>query len=441
MRFILFIYLLGNYNMSILLIGCTGFLGEALIYKLLRDTKYNLILVIRTKENKSINNRVEELFDSIRLSYDEYKKRITPVQVRYDDQRNIDISAKDESYIKKHTTVLVNALADVHMNRELRKATLNNTVTALNWMKLFQECPKGELYLYISTAYVNFHRMESGDVPEQILEKGMNHSTLSNILENKQTSIGNYENTYVYSKQLAEILLNQERREKRLVILRPSVIIPALENPYPGWGKIQTMSYLLLGIGSGLLSIVRHRNDRNQNTVPVDVVAEDCLMVIDKDTEKKALEIRHCCLTGNVKTWFSPESTEIIRERAYEYFAVNPLIVNNKRLFPFKLEYKRNWFHLFVTLIAHLIRIVYHWWKWSDSWYDFFRIFYNNMIFTYKFDRNLTKFSQKNLVFKREIKHNDIKYPVVAFEDCYYEFVKNMQNVISSDNQIINLFF
>ena len=25
----------------------------------------------------------------------------------------------------------------------------------------------------------------------------------------------------------------------------------------------------------------------------------------------------------------SPESTEIIRERAYEYFAVNPLIVNN----------------------------------------------------------------------------------------------------------------
>ena len=173
MRFILFIYLLGNYNMSILLIGCTGFLGEALIYKLLRDTKYNLILVIRTKENKSINDRVEELFDSIRLSYDEYKKRITPVQVRYDDQRNIDISAKDESYIKKHTTVLVNALADVHMNRELRKATLNNTVTAL--MKLF-ECPKGELYLYISTD-VNFHRMEVGYY-RQILEKGMNHFSL-----------------------------------------------------------------------------------------------------------------------------------------------------------------------------------------------------------------------------------------------------------------------
>ena len=77
----------------------------------------------------------------------------------------------------------------------------------------------------------------------------------------------------------------------------------------------------------------------------------------------------------------------------------------------------------------------------SDLFDDFFRILYKNMMFTYRFDRNLTKFSQKNIVFKRERKHNDINYPVITFEDCYYEFVKNMQNVISSDNKIINLFF
>jgi thioester reductase-like protein len=427
--------------MAILLVGCTGFVGEALLYKLLRETKHKLILVIRTKDNKSIEERVKEMFDSIRLDYQEFKERIKTAQVSYDDQRNIAISEKDDAYIKKNTTILVNALADVHMNREIRKATLNNTVTALNWMKKFQECPKGELYLYISTAYVNFHRMESGDVPEEILEKGMSQSTLSNIIENKQTAIGNYENTYVYSKQLAEVLLREQKREKRLVILRPSIIIPALEAPYPGWGKLQTMSYLLLGVGSGLLSMVRHRKDLHQNTVPVDVVAEDCMMVIEKDTEKKALEIRHCCLTGNVKTWFTPESTDVIRERAYDYFMVNPLIVNNKRLFPHKLEYKRSWLHLFATFILHLIRMIYHWWKWTDSWYDFFRMIYRSIMFTYTFDRNLTRFSQKKLVYKRAPKHNDIKYPSVAFEDCYYEFVKNMQDVIGSDAKIIKLFF
>lgn len=427
--------------MAILLVGCTGFLGEALLFKLLRETKHNLILVIRRKDNKSIDERVLEMFDSIRLPYEEYKLRIKTVQVTYGDDRSIVLSSKDDAYIKKNTTILVNALADVHMNRELRKATLNNTVTALNWMEKFQECDKGEVYLYISTAYVNFHRMNTGDIPEEILEKNMSVSTLSNILENKQSTIGNYENTYVYSKQLAEVLLREQKREKRLVILRPSIIIPAMEAPYPGWGKFQTMSYLLLGVGSGLLSMVRHRSEKHQNTVPVDIVAEDCMMVIEKDTEKKALEIRHCCLTGNARTWFSKESTDILRERTYQYFMVNPLIVNNKRLFPFKVEYKRSWLHLFATFIIHLMRMIYHWWKWSDSWYDFFRILYKNIVFTYRFDRNLTKFSEKTLVFKRNPKHNDINYPVITFEDCYYEFVKNMQNVISSDSKIINLFF
>lgn len=427
--------------MAILLVGCTGFLGEALFYKLLRETKQKIILVVRQKNNKSVDERVNEMFDSVRLKEEEYKGRVKTIQVSYDDERNILLSPRDDTYIKKNTTVLVNALADVHMNREIRKAALNNTVTALKWMSKFQECENGSLYLYISTAYVNFHRVSSGEIPEKIMEKNMGESTLSRILDNKETSIGDYENTYVYTKQLAEVLLKERKREKRLAIIRPSIIIPAMESPYPGWGKIQTMSYILLGVGSGILSLVRHTSDKNQNTVPVDVVAEDCLMVIEKDEERKPFEIRHCCLTGNTRTWFSKESTNILRERAYQYFMVNPLIVNNKRLFPFRVEYKRTFLHLFVTFIIHMMRMVYHWWKWSDSWYDFFRMLCKNIMFTYRFDRNLTKFSQKKIVFKREPKHNDISYPLITFEDCYYEFVKNMQNVIASDNKIINLFF
>ena len=90
-----------------------------------------------------------EMFDSIRLKYDDYRNRIRPVQVSYDDMRNITIAEKDDAYIKKNTKILINALADVHMNREIRKATLNNTVTALNWMKKFHQCENAELYLYI----------------------------------------------------------------------------------------------------------------------------------------------------------------------------------------------------------------------------------------------------------------------------------------------------
>ena len=426
--------------MTILLVGCTGFVGEALLYQLLTQTKHNIILVIRSKNNKSVEERLEGMLGSVRLKYRKYQKRMKLVQVSYDDDRNIVMSSADDDYIINNTTVLVNALADVHMNRELRKATLNNTVTALNWMKKFQQCTKSSLYLYISTAYVNFHRIQAGDIPEQILEKDMSHTTLSNILYNRQTDYGSYSNTYVYSKQLAEVLLRDSIGDKRLVILRPSVIIPAFNLPYPGWGKLQTISYVMLGIGTGILPLVRYDNQHNQNTVPVDIVAEDCMMVIDKDKGAKPFEIRHCCLTGNMKGWTHARSNERIAQRAYEYFQLNPLVINDKVMIPHKLAIKRGWFHLLITIIIQIIGIIFHWWEWSDGVGEAFVMLYRTISMTYKFDRNLARFSHKTLVFERLPKHNDITYPDTSFEDCYYEFVKNLQSVIGSDPGIIKLF-
>ena len=157
-----------------------------------------------------------------------------------------------------------------------------------------------------------FTEYKPGTFQSRYLEKGMSHSTLSNILYNRQTDYGSYSNTYVYSKQLAEVLLRDSIGDKRLVILRPSVIIPAFKLPYPGWGKLQTISYVMLGIGTGILPMVRYDNQHNQNTVPVDIVAQDCMMVIEKDTEARPFEIRHCCLTGNKSGWSHARSNERI---------------------------------------------------------------------------------------------------------------------------------
>ena len=427
--------------MHILLIGCTGFVGEAIIFKLLRDTKHKLIIALRPKNGKSIEQRLHEMLDSVRLSYPDYASRLTPVKVGYTDTRAIVISERDDAYIKKKASVFVNALADVNMNRELRKAALNNTVTALNWMAKFQECKSPRLYLYLSTAFVNFHRLDKGEVPEEILERGMSAFTLRDILARKHSYIGRYENTYVYTKQLTEVLLEEAKRDKRLVIIRPSIVIPALEAPYPGWGKIQTISYMILGISTGILSMVRCPSQSHKNTVPVDLVADDCLNVIDRDQDDGQTEIRHMCLTGNVRTWLSPESFTILRRNAYEYFVVNPLILQNRQLFPFKVEFKAGWRQILLTLVVHVIRMVCHWWKWADTWEDLAHILCKSMLFTYRFDRHLARFGQKELVFKRAPKPNDISYPTVAFEECYFEFVKEFQNAVGYDSNIVNLFF
>ena len=428
--------------MSILLIGCTGFLGEVLIYKLLKETKNELVLAIRTKDEKSVNERINQLFDSIRLSYDEYNTRIKLVEVSYDKNSNIAISQENDNYIKNNVRFLINALADTKTNLTLRDATLNNTITAIQWMRKFQECKKGEIYLYISSAFVNFHRIKKGKIPEKIFEKGMSTKTLENILDGKQTTFGNYENSYLYSKQLSEILLNEERKNKHLVIIRPSIMIPAIQYPYPGWGKLQNMSLFIFGIGSGLLSMIQYNKDYYHNTVPVDIVAQDCLLTLNEKPENASVEIRHCCLTGNVTSWFSKESITTLRDRAYQYFVVNPLILKQKKLFPHKVQLKQNWWHIIITSIVHSLFMISHWWKWTDSWKDFIKVILKNLEFTYKFNKNFLKFSQKKIIFEREKREkNDIQYPTISLEDCYYEFVKKLQDQLTKDVKILNIFF
>jgi nucleoside-diphosphate-sugar epimerase len=464
--------------MNILLIGCTGFLGQALIYKILTQTTHTIYLAIRPKNNRTISDRLRNIMRSIKLDGCDtrdngdggdgdggsggddggnrisYTDRIRLIHTTYDDNRDIIISTKDRRCIIKNVDVVINALADIKFNRELRKAVLNNTVTALNWMKLFQICKKAKTYVYVSSAFVNFHRGNNRDrieIPEKILETNMSADNLTNILQRTQTGFGEYCNTYLYSKQLAEVLLAKERRHKKLVIVRPSIIIPALTEPYPGWGKIQTISFAILGAASGILSLYKIDWGSYQNTVPVDIVAEDCLQNIyggcdsggGKELEHgNNIDIRHACLTGNVANWFTSAhkfKTDVI-DKAYAYFKNKPLVINNRVLIPFKMEIKNSFIAIIINIILHIFKMIYHWYKWSVSWTELFRMIYKNMMFNYKFNKTFMKFTQKKMVFKRRVRENDIIYTDKTYEECIFSFVKRFQDTIQDDDRIMKMF-
>jgi len=439
--------------MNILLIGCTGFLGQAIIYKILTQTTHTIFIAIRPKHNKTIYDRLQDILHLITLGGDKYIKRIRLIHTIYDDNRNIIMSTKDKRSIIKNIDVMINALADIKFNRELRKAVLNNTVTALNWMKLFQKCKKSNTYIYVSSAFVNFDRVnnrEKIEIAEKILETNMNVENLDNILQHKQTGIGEYYNTYLYSKQLSEVLLVKERRNKKLVIIRPSIIIPALTEPYPGWGKLQTVSFAILGAATGILSLYKTDWNSYQNTVPVDIVADDCLQNIYGNNEdnnsrndaRNYVDIRHACLTGNVTNWFTSMhkfKTDVI-DRAYTYFKDTPLVINNRILIPFKMEVNNSFVSIIINIIIHIVKMIYHWYKWSISWTELFRMIYKNIAFNYRFNKTFMKFTQKKVVFKRRVRENDIIYTDKTNEECLFAFVKNFQETIQNDDHILRMF-
>jgi hypothetical protein len=73
-------------------------------------------------------------------------------------------------------------------------------------------------------------------------------------IEHYQKSIlGNFPNTYTFTKRMVEHLLQLNNTKKLpLVILRPSIIGASLEEPFPGWTDSITLAggiFLIAGLG------------------------------------------------------------------------------------------------------------------------------------------------------------------------------------------------
>ena len=143
-----------------LLIGCTGFIGKCILYYILKFTKNHIFLVIRNKNNLSVDDRLQVILNNIKLSNDKnLKSRITLVRVEYLKEKHMEIlflNKSDEIKIIDNVSCVINGLADINFNRPLIKATQNNTLTAYNWLNLTKKCKKKINYIYISTCYLNF---------------------------------------------------------------------------------------------------------------------------------------------------------------------------------------------------------------------------------------------------------------------------------------------
>ena len=106
--------------------------------------------------------------------------------------------------------------------------------------------------VHVSTAYVNSNKRkeldptESGQVQEKIYEQWYHDSpqsfyewVLSTDSDHIQSVLPNLlcgmPNTYTFSKQLAEILLEMHRGDLSLAIVRPTRVGASFREPIPGW--------------------------------------------------------------------------------------------------------------------------------------------------------------------------------------------------------------
>jgi len=108
--------------------------------------------------------------------------------------------------------------------------------------------------------------------------------------------IGDWTNTYVFTKSLAERLLKKLKPENfPLTILRPSIVGAANRDPIKGWIEgITAIAALILLCGVGVIRYIHNVGTNVGDVIPVDYVSDFAIIAGCVYANNKELTVIHC---------------------------------------------------------------------------------------------------------------------------------------------------
>ncbi|XP_055387921.1 putative fatty acyl-CoA reductase CG5065 isoform X2 [Condylostylus longicornis] len=158
--------------------------------------------------------------------------------------------------------------------------------------------------IHVSTAYCNCDRT---DVSEVIYAPPYNpYDVISlvnwlpeDLLDQLTPSlIGKRPNTYTFTKALAEHMLLKEAGNLPVAIVRPSIVIASLKEPFAGWvDNWNGPTGLVSALGQGLFRTILCEKNFTADMVPVDIVINLMIAAAWKvgTSKPESLLIYNCC--------------------------------------------------------------------------------------------------------------------------------------------------
>ncbi|KAL6266510.1 hypothetical protein P5V15_003358 [Pogonomyrmex californicus] len=277
---------------SIFLTGATGFLGKVFIEKVLRSCPdvREIFLLMRPKKGQNINERLQKilnlpLYENLRGEQSSNFKKLIPI-LGDASEKGLGLSDTDRQMLIERVTIIIHAAASVRFNNSLKYAICVNTRSTRDVCILAQSMKNLIALVYVSTAYahVNNPVIEEKVYPSVIdwqkmieMAESLDEHTL-NILTAK--CLDYIPNTYIFSKILAESVVQTYSSSLPCAILRPSMVFPTLREPIPGWiDNIYGPIGLMIGTGKGFIRVVYTNKHVAGNFVPVDSVVKAMLVV------------------------------------------------------------------------------------------------------------------------------------------------------------------
>ncbi|KAH0951795.1 hypothetical protein HN011_007988 [Eciton burchellii] len=283
---------------NILLTGGSGFLGILLVEKLLRCCPdiAKIYLLLREKKNKSPKERFAEYFDSpifdrLKKGQSDFTTKIIMIEA---DVSKIDLGLSQENRKQLlDTHVIFHGAATVRFNESLRIAVNINVRGTKQLLLLAKEMPNFKVFVHISTAFCHcIYKFidEKYYKPPMETDKLL---ALVDILEDKKLNeissilIGDWPNTYTYTKAVAEDTVRQYGTGIPICIIRPAIVTSTSTEPISGWtNNLYGAIGIVMGSAMGLLHTMHCNPEYSAQIVPVDYVISH-IIVAAWDTAKR----------------------------------------------------------------------------------------------------------------------------------------------------------
>lgn len=345
---------------TVLITGSTGFLGKALLEKLLRSLPdvRRIYLLIRAKQRASRSKPAVQRFRTEVLRSSIFERLRGRLGTHFDDfvdgkvcvvegdltEDRLGLSEEDHARLIDEIEVYVNSAATVEFDERLDLALQLNTLGPKRTLEFAHACKRLEALIHISTCYVsgmvkgwareaveplNFDVEEEvarlqGDCDAVAHRKSRQprdtHQQLVQLGLDQARQRG-WQDTYTFTKALGEQVLVKYRGQLPTVILRPSIIESTLSDPEGGWiDGFRVGDPIFIGFGMGLLKDFPARPETIGDFVPCDHVVNAILAAAPKCAQEGGLQVYQVA-TGQQNALSLGELHDIVRD----YFEKCPL--------------------------------------------------------------------------------------------------------------------
>ncbi|XP_026465054.1 fatty acyl-CoA reductase 1-like [Ctenocephalides felis] len=271
-----------------------------------------MYLLIRTKKNQSAQERVKtildnEIFDTIKKSNPSVLNKVVAVSGDVS-ELELGLQTTDKKLVLS-SNVVFHAAASVRFDDPLKKATLMNTRGTREVMELMLQMPNLVVGVHVSTTYCN---TDKDVIEEKVYRDHGDWREAIRIAENFEDEykmecltgkcLRSMKNTYIYTKHLAENVVEDYSDRLPLVIYRPGVVVSIWKDPLPGWtDNINGPIGLNVASGKGFLRVIRADPAQIVDDMPVDLVINGLVAATWKKGTKRDIEnlpVYNCTMEG-----------------------------------------------------------------------------------------------------------------------------------------------